>query len=76
MNFFVFDTKTKRIEASPEIWVYFLTSAGLTAVTLALYYAIAGRVKRPDSVPVARIPGMTLKRGYTGLSEKRELSSV
>jgi hypothetical protein len=76
MNFFVFDTTTRRIEASPEIWVYFATSAGLTALTLALYYAIAGRVRRAVNAPSTHIPGMTLRRGYTGLTEKRGLNSV
>jgi hypothetical protein len=76
MNFFVFDTTTRRIEATPEIWIYFVTSAGLTAATLALYYAIAGRMRRADNAPLTHIPGMTLQRGYTGLTEKRVLSSV
>lgn len=76
MNFLVFNTTTRQIEASSEIWIYFVSSFGLTVVTLALYYAIAGRVGKVNRVPSAYIPGMTLRRGYTGLAETKVLSSV
>jgi len=76
MNFFVFDTTTNRIRATPQIWIYFATSVGLTLVTLALYYGVAGRFRESDDPSVERAPRMTLRRRYTLLAEKMASTNV
>jgi hypothetical protein len=77
MNFFVYDSTNKGIEGSPDIWIYFAVSAGLTAITLTLYYCIAGRFRRKSNdSDIEGIPRMNLRRGYTGLTEKSVNSSV
>jgi hypothetical protein len=70
MNFFVFDSTNNRIDVTPQIWIYFISSAGLTLVTLALYYGVTGRFSDGD-VPLAqRVPRMALQRRYKVLKEK------
>ena len=76
MNFFVFDTTTNRIAVTPEIWIYFVTSAGLTLITLALYYGVATRFRDGDDPSAPRVPRMTLRRRYTALTEKMVSTNV
>lgn len=75
MNFFVFDTTTNRIAATPQIWIYFVSSASLTLITLVLYYGVARRFTGRDS-SVRIIPRMTLRRRYTTLTEKMLSTNV
>jgi len=74
MNFFVFDTTTHRIAVTPQIWIYVVSSASLTLITLALYYGVANRFTGRDLVP--KIPRMTLRRRYTALTEKMLSTNV
>jgi hypothetical protein len=76
MNFFVFNSTTNRIHATPQIWIYFATSVGLTLVTLALYYSVAGRFRDGDGPATEREPRMTLRRRCTLLAEKMAATNV
>jgi hypothetical protein len=42
MEFFGMDQATHRLTTSPQIWIYFVTAAATTILTVALYYVMAG----------------------------------
>ncbi|KAJ5759043.1 Mg2+ transporter protein CorA-like/Zinc transport protein ZntB [Penicillium odoratum] len=52
MNFFAMDEQKSAIVATPMIWIFFLSSVGLTALTFALYYLLEHR----GSIPLPRLP--------------------
>jgi hypothetical protein len=75
-NFFAFDFDNHRILYTSMIWIYFAVSAGLTVITLAIYWWITGRLK--NSIDPSRVqsdPTMSLRRGYTDLKEKKGQAS-
>jgi hypothetical protein len=76
MNFFVFNSTTNRIHVTPQVWIYFATSAGLTLITLLLYYGVAGRFRESEDPSVERAPRMTLRRRCTLLAEKMASTNV
>jgi hypothetical protein len=43
MNFFDMDTVSNRIVGTPMIWIFFVSSIALTAVTFLLYYWLLRR---------------------------------
>jgi hypothetical protein len=73
MEFFQSDSATHRLKISPQIWIYFATAAGMTALTMLLYTLMAGRPNRREGQgSVAKeatefhIP-LSLKRGSTDI---------
>jgi hypothetical protein len=73
MEFFTRDSKTEHLKISPQIWIYFATAAGMTALTMVLYTMMGGRLNRrenQDSVAKEatdyNIPH-SLKRGSTDI---------
>jgi hypothetical protein len=77
MVFFEVDKPTQRLTTSPQVWVYFVTAAATTILTMALYYIMAGFPKvqwkrrvgcdaTEDHVP------RSLQRGYTDI----EMNSI
>jgi hypothetical protein len=70
MNFFVLEQKTLELLTSPKLWIYFVSSIGLTVLTMVLYYMMAGlpRIKK-DPSKSDEFPSMNLKRGYTDVEK-------
>jgi hypothetical protein len=74
MEFFDMDKTTQHLTTSPQVWIYFVTAAATTILTMALYYFMAGVPKvqwkrhvgcdeKEDHVP------HSLKRGYTDIEK-------
>jgi hypothetical protein len=80
MQFFEMNQTTKRLMTSPQIWIYFVTAVGATALTMALYYVMAGfpQIRRKQDVVVENGKAMhvpnSLQRGYTDI--EKNLKSV
>jgi hypothetical protein len=70
MNFFVFNMDDNRIQATPQIWIYFAASGGLTLLTLVMYYGVARRFKFDEDPSVDRPPRTSLRRRFSLLAEK------
>jgi hypothetical protein len=77
MEFFEMDPLTERLKTSPQVWIYFVTAAVTTILTIVLYYFMAGFPKvqwklrascdaKEDHVP------RSLQRGYTDI----EMNSI
>jgi hypothetical protein len=73
MEFFTSDSGTHHLKLSPQIWIYFVTAAGMTALTMVLYTLMAGRPNRRESQESVtkeatdfHIP-LSLKRGSTDI---------
>jgi hypothetical protein len=72
MEFFDMDQATHRLTTSPQIWVYFVTAAATTILTVALYYVMAGfpKIRWKGHVDVAtsykHVP-YSLQRGDTDI---------
>jgi hypothetical protein len=41
MEFFKIDDKSRHIQASPQLWIYFVASIVLTLVTLTIYIGLS-----------------------------------
>jgi hypothetical protein len=50
MNFFAMNETTHRLIGSSMIWIYFLSSFGLTSVTVWLYYWLTWRNARQSKL--------------------------
>lgn len=78
MEFFEMDTATQRLMTSPQIWIYFVTAAGVTILTMALYYVMAGLPQihwkdsdATDTTENDHVP-LSLQRGYTDLEKNMQ----
>jgi hypothetical protein len=69
MEFFEMDQATLQLTTSPQIWIYFVTAAATTVLTVALYYNMAGfpQIRWKGGVNAAasdeHVP-YSLQRGY------------
>lgn len=72
MNFFDMDQANNRIVGTPMIWIFFVSSTALTAVTFLLYYWLLSRdgaafrklAPKVRSSPTWTIEGV--RRKFTG----------
>jgi hypothetical protein len=65
---------THRLTTSPQIWIYFVTAAATTILTVALYYVMAGfpkihRMGRIDAAANYEHVPYSIQRGHTDIEK-------
>jgi uncharacterized membrane protein len=74
MEFFQLDDESKELKVSPQIWIFFVTAAAVTALTMILYYAKTkvtelSNVSTPLDIPAVNCVPSGLRRGGTDLEK-------